>query len=857
MASMASRYAMFIANKSPFYRVPDESDFSLPNYDAHTRTLPPGWKRVQDRLWTVAHPSPGTGPIQGWKLHVTSTADLAAGTLDIVWEECVRMGIPFKFLRNDYLLRLINSKYAPRSSSGKFIAVYPDGERRLIRILERLSRRLEGRDGPRILTDFRVPGTPLHFRYGAFHEMWQVLPSGQDTPAIQDPSGSLVPDARRPSPSTPPWVEVPEMLRDAIANDTPLDAAALPYAFTSAIHYSNAGGVYRGFAFSNRERAVVIKEARQYVAVDRNGFDAVQRLRNEYEVLTRLASLSGVPVPLDLRETGGNLYLVETSTEGIPLQRWVAENHPLTYAEVSSAMRSRYLTKVRQIHNALTRIIEEAHSRGVCYGDLHPGNVLVDRQECPALVDFEEAGLIDNTRSRTFGAPGFSFGDGTGVDEDETSLELLYLWMLLPSYGIWEISPESIIQDVQQARSEFGLEETAFAGVEERARRIITTPSETSDRPLLRSAAVPSSGTRECLITLLIRGIAGSRGAVDGLLYPADVGPDSTPWNLAGGAAGTVWTLSRLDVQVPDPDLDWIESAATSTQRAMPGLYTGYAGIALLLHEFGREDARDLLLKRIQTMSDDVESPSMFAGLSGIALAHLAMGNIETATTLAKRITNAFKAESYTHSDGLLHGWGGAAYLFLRLFEETGDSIWCERGLKVLHSESQCLVARNDGSLLLKDGKGRGMPYLANGSAGLLHLLLRFENLMSEESRLTRLIPGLTKSFAASHVANSGLFEGRSGFVMVANFAQRWGLDSLEPVLAMHKHYIGQAALKWRDGALTVGRQGVRLSCDLSHGASGVALALACRGSVGDLPLPGFGASSRTGKGPISQYGGR
>ena len=42
----------------------------------------------------------------------------------MVWDYCVPRGIPFKFLRNEPVMVMVNSKSAPRGSSGKLVTIY-------------------------------------------------------------------------------------------------------------------------------------------------------------------------------------------------------------------------------------------------------------------------------------------------------------------------------------------------------------------------------------------------------------------------------------------------------------------------------------------------------------------------------------------------------------------------------------------------------------------------------------------------------------------------------------------------------------------------------------------------------------
>ena len=84
-----------------------------------------------------------------------------------VWDYCVPRGIAFKFLRNEPVMLMVNSKSAPRGSSGKLVTIYPTDEAQLELMLKELDELLHGVRGPYILSDLRYGEGPLFVRYGA------------------------------------------------------------------------------------------------------------------------------------------------------------------------------------------------------------------------------------------------------------------------------------------------------------------------------------------------------------------------------------------------------------------------------------------------------------------------------------------------------------------------------------------------------------------------------------------------------------------------------------------------------------------------------------------------------------------
>lgn len=89
--------------------------------------LPTDWTVIEDAEWTYVEPT-GEIPRQGWKLHVSATPDNCSEVLAAAASICVRHRAAFKFAPNAGALMLKNAKYGHRSSSGKFMAIYPTPE---------------------------------------------------------------------------------------------------------------------------------------------------------------------------------------------------------------------------------------------------------------------------------------------------------------------------------------------------------------------------------------------------------------------------------------------------------------------------------------------------------------------------------------------------------------------------------------------------------------------------------------------------------------------------------------------------------------------------------------------------------
>ncbi len=354
-------------------------------------------------LWNHFQPPDGVLPEQGWKIHCSATRANAQELLDTVSVYCGHNHVPFKFLRTAADLMLSNSKQANRTSSGKFITIYPADGVATQRVITELDKLVAGADGPYILSDVRWNRGPLYLRYGAYLPMQTYDSFGDRVPAIRRPDGSLEPDVRGTSFRTPDWVQIPDFVR--AQQDKLKSHDEFPYSINEALHFSNSGGIYS--AFDDAGIDLVIKEGRPFTAPDANGRYAIDRIRNEYDKLTHLADNPYTPSAISLFEREGHHFLVTERAAGTPLNQEVALRHPLIRADQTLSSRTEYRTWALDIAQQLTTAVESFHNAGIVHADLHPGNVMCSPSGI-RFIDFEMAHNIDEHPPRSTGAPGYT-----------------------------------------------------------------------------------------------------------------------------------------------------------------------------------------------------------------------------------------------------------------------------------------------------------------------------------------------------------------------------------------------------------------------------------------------------------------
>ncbi|GHF59194.1 serine/threonine protein kinase [Streptomyces mashuensis] len=807
-----------------FADAPERVDDAADRFAPAGRAAPPGWRRAEHGGWVALRPDGTPLPAQGWKIHASATPGEAARVVETVWDYCVGHGIGFKFLRSHRLLALANSKRAPRPAGGKLVTLYPAGEECLERALHDLSHMLRGVRGPYILSDLRWDDGPLHVRYGAFVPRYCFGPDGGYVPAVLGPDGRAVPDARGPVFRVPPWAHVPPFVADRIRRLRPGAGAGLPYRVEKALRFSNGGGVYRAVD-PRTGRRVVLREARPYAGVDDGGTDAVARLHREHAVLRRLAGLPCVPAVLGLFRHWEHHYLAEEYVAGERLDEAVARRHPLMRPGGGDARAAAtYARWALGVLEAVERALAAVHARGVVFGDLHPGNVLLRPEGGVCLVDFEAAAGTDEEHRPALGAAGFvAPWARRGRAVDAYALDCLRLAVFCPLTQLMRFDARKHEQLTALARQHFPLPD----GFTARLRTgLAPPPGHVPAPPRVAFAPVPGApagGWGPVLDSLRAAVLRSATPERTDRLFPGDVRQfDGQATAVAFGAAGVLHALHVTGTggePVPEACTTWLVRAVERTRWPRPGLYDGLAGVACVLHELGRADAAAEVLERLAGFDLRGCGAGLAGGLAGIGLALDRFGDVEGAGRLA-----AVLAE---HGDGpagvgLAHGWSGPALLFTRLYERTGEERWLRCARAALAREAAHCAVDAAGHVAVRQGAGRRYG-LAGGSAGV-GLALRAYLRHRDDEELAGLLAGIRGGLGVPLLPSSGLFEGHAGLLYASTQLEEPGAGEAArraQLRALAVHAVGFG------GELAFPMEGmVRLSMDLATGTAGVLLAV-------------------------------
>jgi hypothetical protein len=874
------RYELYCLADPLFYDSPVAPQIGHLDYAIANRAVPPGWERAEQDDWLVFAPGDEITrtdrniPSQGWKIHVSACMDNAEEILDEVWDYCVPRLISFKFLRAPHVLQMQNAKYASRGSSGKLVTIYPENEARLERVLTELDGILGGRPGPYILSDLRWADGPLYVRYGGFAPRYCVSDRGILEPAIEDPDGRLVPDRRTPVFSMPSWVRLPAFLEPHLKARSATTVQGLPYQVERVLHFSNGGGVYEALDTRTGD-PVVLKEARPYAGLGYDGADAVTRLAHERSIMEALAGVEAVPAVRDFFTLGEHHFLVQDRIAGKPLNQMFSERYPLSDPTAAAERAPGYTEWALGVYERVARAISEIHQRGVVFGDLHPFNIMVRPDDSVALIDYEVAARVGEAGPPALAHPGFAAPrDRTGFERDEYALACLRLALFLPITTLLMLEPAKAAHFADIIAAHFPVPRDFLdeAVVLIRHGRRATPQAIRTTAPVRGNGGSPSAetigpepGTRATLVpdaagweraraSLTAAILASATPDREDRLFPGDIEQFATGGlNIIHGAAGVLYALDVTGAgRFPEYEAWLARHALDPREGTRLGFYEGLHGVAYALEHFGRRDEALKIVDICLAEKWEGLGLDLRGGLAGLALnmRHFAdrAGEpslydvaVKAADMVADRLGAEDDVSEISGGDnpyaGIFEGSSGPALLFVRMFEDTGDTGWLDRAAIALGQDLRRCVSMPDGTMHVNEG-WRTVPYLNRGGAGIAIALDEYLKHRQDE-RFRAASEAIRRGVRSPFTVQSGLFNGRAG--ILAYLARRYlpGRAAADPDVALQIRNLTWHALSYRGHMAFPGDQLYRMSMDIATGTAGVLMALgvALHGTPVRLPL--------------------
>jgi hypothetical protein len=840
--------------------------------------LPDGWKVGETPgVWCEVQPPQNRIPDGGFKIHLSTTHDKARDMLATVVPILVEERVAFKVLVDEKILDLSNSTFWGRGACGKFITIYPADTDELKRLIERVHDATKDFRGPYILSDKRYKDSKvLFYRYGAFKKAQRVNVYGEPIALVRTASGELLPDYRLPYFALPEGVDDP--FPDAEEEDEE-DALNGRYRATASLGSSSKGGVYRCLDLKTSEE-VVVKEARPFVNRGRiNPYDAVDCLKNEYQVLKRLEGSGVTPRAIELFQEWEHTFVAMELAKGMPLSsylgRWRSSILLMT-APTAADVRNycqEFLAMTRKII-AGARII---HERGVVIQDISPRNILFDAEPCEVtFIDFEAAYLKEADVDGPIipiHTPGFGvsrrIGEPPTVAGDYKALSRILGEFLYPPTPFFALAPQHRAPMLAHVAKEEGVPDAfvrLILGVGEQpekaddllaeAERSIETITEV--QPL---APLREDGDLRTIVSSIGSYILDqSRIGDDPLDLPTDYRRFVTNRLSASyGASGIALFLKRTRGEVPEAFLNALvrEAAKIDNHTFAPGLYMGTAGVAWTLLELGLRTEAEALMDVAAKSPIVFENADLFYGASGWGLANLYFFAQLSDEKYLKNAVEAFEqikpklnkdkgGYCYKNTDavyhGLAHGASGIGYFMLRLYRVTGKEEHLEVAKGLLDFELASAEEEAQGYVVFRRSTEENVyfPYWRIGGAGVGTVALRFHAALGED-RYLQLARKIARHLEGGYTVFPTNFAGMAG---IGNFFVDMHRRTEEAAyLEESRRFVDRVmlfALERPSGIVFPGEDLLRISTDYGTGSAGIGLFIHRIIAGGGLPYLDF-----------------
>lgn len=694
------------------YYQPEEGEF----LNLVKQLVPSDWQFGRSNgIWFGCMAAEGTRaqlPLQGWKIHVSSSIAQGKDVLKAVVPILTRHNTDFKFALDQTVLSLMNSKRWVRQGAGKFITIYPLDDNQFKYLIEELHQATRQFEGPYILSDKRYKDSKVVFyRYGGISSYTVLNVRGEKVSMLLSPSGENVPDRRRPYFYVPEWAKDPfevtsetgsqDAEEPAAGTDSPEQApqpgaqeqssttasqsteqadpqdkeagsravveptasqkqAAASgivlkdgrYAVKSALNFSNSGGVYVADDLETKQE-VVIKEARPFVDTTE---DTISLLKKEYRILSKIAHLKIAPQPIDFFQDWEHFFLVQEFIKGSSISTYSARNNVtlLNHATLDDAQQ--FYGNFKTIMLQLAEIIRVLHECGIVFSDLSPGNLILvpDTLELK-IIDFEGAYEIGVDNPGQLFTPGFAadqmFGRNSTFESDYFSIGAIMHFFLTPVNQIFMINPRARYTFIENVTRDIGFPKSIC----EVATALVDKAPEKRPRP-------------SQVIEVLMRDeeVVAPNFAADG--------PEADPIyrGYVEGIVDYILSVATYDRK------DRLFPADGAIFRTNPlSIAHGACGVAYALKKIKGDvpaEMLDWLVARNKHVT--LVPPGLYVGLAGIAWAMLDLGlNEESRKVLETTYDHPLLYDTFDLYYGIA-GWGLAN---LRFFMEFQDDMYLQK----------------------------------------------------------------------------------------------------------------------------------------------------------------------------------
>lgn len=826
--------------------------------------LPDDWKVIRESVWLHCMPPEARLAHQGWKIHLSATAQTAGDLFRATIPLLTRENTSFKTCAAPTILSLMISKRWHRGGAGKAMTIYPFDTDHFIYLIELLHQATRGHQGPYILSDRRYKDSKcVFYRYGGISPRSSLTARGDRRPYLLSPEGEQVPDRRHA------WFHLPAWVKDPFADETAPAAPPMTslnngrYRPQAALRHTNSGGLYLALDTHTGEK-VVLKEARPLTNVDPGaGTEAKDLLARELRLLTKLEHERVGPRPIDFFREWEHTFFVQEYLDGMTLRQHSILHNVARFSDPPPTHFEEFYTEFRRIFEQLAKILQALHRNKVVFRDLSPTNVIVLHTGEVRLVDFEAASELGVDPMSNLFTPGFASSDHFSSDlpqyeNDYFSLGALMLAYLMPMHAALGLDPLMHHRFIRSIGDDYGFPESlidlinglmsrepALRPSPEVVLATLASPSPVREIQMGRTAGLTDGEARDTLARMTRYILGQATPQRRDRLFPCDPKSFTTnPLNLAYGACGTAYALHRVTGEVPAEVTDWILRREITNETYSPGLYIGLAGIAWVLLELGfPEKAKEVLEKgRNHPVPQTYD---LFYGLAGWGLTQLKFHQVfgepqylEAAIQAGRELLNqrisgedgCHWAEGDDHFFGYAHGASGVSLFLLYLYLATGDEEFLRVGKEALDSDLAQAVDLGEGLLWpSRTGPLRTVvPYWRYGSVGVGTVLLRYGRVVEDE-RYRHFLQGIKRAAMRKYAIFPHRGFGLAGMGDFLIDMANHGIDVDECMNAARNVAAGVLLFQLdreSEGIAFPGADLWKVSCDYTSGGAGIALFL-------------------------------
>lgn len=739
----------------------DIDDYNYePTFINIVKPLLKDWLIFRDRIFFVCQPKENSPLLKfGWKIHISSTPSNSVSILKKVTEICREHSTSFKFILDNNIRDMSCGKNWSRSASGKFITIYPKSNKEFEILIEQLYKSLKKYNGPYILTDKRYKDCKVvYYRYGTISPDIIRYADGREFHIFTTPSGDQEIDQRQPYYYKPSWVKKPNFEEDENENNMELSLKKGRYIIKNVISFSSTGGVYIAHDSYN-EKNVIIKEARPYTLTSiYHKNDAVDNLQNEYKNLLAFQKVDYIPNPIDIFKEWEHQFMVQEYIDYDNLNEFSASQSILLNPKPSKKDILNFNIMIEKIFKNISYGIKEIHDMGYTINDLSPNNIMIDKNTLDIkIIDLEGVTPISSKDTFIMTTPGYApKSDHMSYNSFSTDLYALgaIMFDVIFSGAIFKKIQENFYERLlERVKSKYQISNKVSFLIKRLTDNSHKINSINEVLDILESNQTYSferksldNNTnielRDRLLNNLIRTF--KKDELKDFLPPLR----QNNFNIEHGYFGILHIINYCQNNLLNiKNINkYLNVNILVKELKSPGLYNGKSGVAWSLLELGFIDEAVSVLEIAYTESKQLKNYSLYCGLAGIAYTHLFFylklnedSYLNKAVEIAEIISSKAIKESHeklywTDEDsnkhiGYLDGSTGIALFFLYLYKIKKDKEYLNTAKKSLNYDLSFVKSyfNNIKSLAFSDEENitKVSPYLDNGSAGVITVLLR------------------------------------------------------------------------------------------------------------------------------------